>query len=90
MGQAMIVPENDDRMEKLTILFHLTELDVAQFYQIFAALGETSRYCIAPPPQIYPSPPPPESGFSSSISGDIYDIFFFAILLLLMIPIPII
>ena len=39
MGIAMVVPENDDRMEKLTILFHLTELDVGMFYQIFSKLG---------------------------------------------------
>jgi Ca2+-binding EF-hand superfamily protein len=38
MGAAMIIPEPDDRMEKLVDLFALTDIDLAIFYKCFSKL----------------------------------------------------
>lgn len=38
MGAALIIPESDDRMEKLVDLFALTDVDLALFYRLFAKL----------------------------------------------------
>lgn len=40
MGAAMVVPETDDRIDKLVELFALTDYDLVIFYQSFKQLGK--------------------------------------------------
>lgn len=39
MGGAMVVPDNDERMDRLANLFHLTDFDIGKFYKLFNKLG---------------------------------------------------
>ena len=40
MGGAMVVPDNDERMDRLAHLFHLTDFDIGKFYRLFNKLGK--------------------------------------------------
>lgn len=39
MGGIMVIPDTDDRMEKLVHFFALTDMDLGQFYKIYCKLG---------------------------------------------------
>ena len=40
----MVVPDNDERMDKLAHLFHLTDFDIGKFYRLFNKLGKLQDF----------------------------------------------